>query len=403
MENVFKVVKENNQEHLLNVYDKLAGEQKETFFNQISSINYEYMNSLFEAKDHIEMMEKKLTSVNVTDSQKIDKKRYEPIGDNLIKSGKLAICSMAGGQGTRLGFNGPKGTYMLDLEKPISIFETIVNRLKEAHNKYDMLIYWYIMTSRQNNAETIKFFEDNNYFGYSKEHIIFFEQGELPLLDKNGKMVLNEEGNIFMAPDGNGGIFKALDEKGILNHMKEHGVEYLTVGNVDNILIHMIDPIALGVMKDNNSDLLAKSFMKPYPEGRWGVFCKMDGKLGVIEYSETPEELLNARNEEGELTFGDAHYGCNFFSRNLLERFASEKLPMHTAIKKNKVLCEDGNLKEIETYKFEAFIFDAFAKAENEMIYRIVKDEEFAPIKNKEGAESPETAIKLYKEFYNMK
>ena len=147
---------------------------------------------------------------------------------------------------------------------------------------------------------------------------------------------------------------------------------------------------------------MSRSFMKPFPEGKWGVFCKVNGKPRVIEYTETPRELLEARNEEGDLIYGDAHYGCNYFGIELLEKIVAEKLPMHSASKKNTGLNENGELEEMQTFKYEAFIFDGYSMSDDIIVYRGEKDEEFAPIKNKEGDESPETAIALYKKFYNM-
>ena len=402
-EDILEELKAYNQEHLLEFYDELEEEERKDLLEQISNIDFKYMKELFDGRDEFEMMDKEITNIAATDKDKIDKEKYEKIGTELIKEGKLAVCSMAGGQGTRLGFDGPKGTFMLDLDKPTSIFETIINKLKTAYDKYEVLIYWYVMTSKQNNDDIVKFFEDNNYFGYDKEHIIFFEQGEFPLLDSEGNVVLKDKNEVFMAPDGNGGIFRALGSEGVIEHMKNHKIKYLAVGNVDNILIHMVDPIMIGLMHEKNAELASKSFMKPSPEGKWGVFCKMDGKPRVIEYIETPRELLEARDEDGELLFGDAHFGCNFFDVDLLSRIVSEKLPMHAALKKNKAIMANGEFEEINTYKFEAFIFDAFSMAKDIIIFRVKRDEEFAPIKNKEGDESPKTAIMLYKKFYDMK
>jgi UDP-N-acetylglucosamine pyrophosphorylase len=206
-----------------------------------------------------------------------------------------------------------------------------------------------------------------------------------------------------MAPDGNGGIFNALDNRGIIEHMKANGIKTLAIGNVDNILIPMIDAVPLVLMQEKGIELLSRSFMKPSPEGKWGVFCKVNGKPRVIEYTETPRELLEARNEEGDLIYGDAHYGCNYFGIDLLEKIVTEKLPMHSASKKNTGLNENGEAEEMQTYKYEAFIFDGYSMSDDIIVYRGEKDEEFAPIKNKEGDETAETAIALYKKFYNMK
>ncbi len=391
-----------NQEHLLKFYNELDEHQKENLLNQISKIDFEYEKSLYENKDDISIIDNDIAPIQVISKEKIDTEKYDRIGEEYIKTGKLAVCSMAGGQGTRLGFDGPKGCYILDLDKPTSIFETIVKKLQEAYDKYNVCIYWYIMTSNQNHNETVGFFEQNNYFGYDKNHIIFFNQGELPLLDIRGKIALRDKANIFMAPDGNGGIFRALKNENIIEHMKNNNIKYLAVGNVDNILINMIDSTILGLMVDEQKDLASKSFMKPTPQGKWGVFCKKNGKPQVIEYIETPKELIEARNENNELLYGDAHFGCNYFDIDLLERISTEKLPMHAACKKNSILENSGEYDFSNTYKFEAFIFDSFEKANDVLIYRVKKDEEFAPIKNKEGDESPETAVELYKKFYGI-
>lgn len=402
-EEAIKLTKKYGQEQLLDFYGELSEKEKESLLKQISKIDFEYMKSLYENKDNYEMLDKEIISMDAIDSKKINKEMYEKIGENSIKNGELAVCSMAGGQGTRLGFNGPKATYMLDIGKPTSIFEIMTKKLQDAQEKFGVLINWYIMTSEQNNDETIAFFEKNNYFGYDKDYIKFFKQGELPLLDENGKIILKEKNEIFMAPDGNGGIFRALGTSGILDDMKKNGVKYLAVGNVDNILIYMADPLAVGLMIEKNAKILSKSFMKPRWDGKWGVFCKMDGKLRVIEYIETPEELLRACNSDGELLYGDAHFGCNFFSIDLLEKIEDEKLPMHAALKKNVHMNSKGEHEEINSYKFEAFIFDVFSATDDVLILRVEKDKEFAPVKNKEGNESPETAVELYKKFYGIK
>ena len=171
---ILEVLKKYNQEHLVKYYDELNTEEQENLLSQIERIDFEYMNELFNANHEFDMKENKITSVPAIEKKKLDLQKYEAIGAEKIKNGELAICSMAGGQGTRLGHSGPKGTLMLDLDKPTSIFETIAIKLKEAHKKYEVLIYWYVMTSEQNDEETQNFFIQNNFFGYDKEYIIFF-------------------------------------------------------------------------------------------------------------------------------------------------------------------------------------------------------------------------------------
>lgn len=311
---------------------------------------------------------------------------------------------MAGGQGTRLGHNGPKGTFIVDINPPKSIFEILVDKLKCIYKKYNVYLNWYIMTSVSNNDDTINFFEQNNYFNYPKDCITFFKQGELPLLDFEGKIALKSKSSIYMAADGNGGVFESLYRNGILNDMHKKGIEYLSIGNVDNILINQTDELLIGMMHDKDYDLASKSIPKRSADEPVGVFCKIDDKPAVIEYSDIDKNLSNLRDDNGELVYGDAHIGCNFFSLKLLDSIGNKKLPYHTAKKKNQILNFDGELVTSDvpnTYKYEAFIFDSFSMADDILIMQGKREEEFAPIKNAQGEDSPETAKKLYIDFYN--
>ena len=320
--------------------------------------------------------------------------------------GNLQYVLWPGGQGTRLGHNGPKGTFMVELEKPKSIFEILTDKLKEAYRNYGIFINWYIMTSESNDKDTQTFFADNDYFGYPKEHIRFFKQGELPIMNFEGKIVLEEKFKVFKAADGNGGIFEALSKSGILEDMKKEGIDYLNIGNVDNILIKQIDSLLLGMAYDGNYELASKSIVKSSPDERVGVFCKVNNRPSVIEYIDLDSEKAHLRDENGELVFGEAFFGNTLMSRKFLEKIANKKLPIHSAKKKNSYIDANGNKIESEnpnTYKFETFIFDAFEEADDILILRTKREEEFAPIKNREGDSSPETAKKLYMSFYSKK
>lgn len=399
-------LKEYGQEQLLQFYDELSQENQKKLLEEIASIDFEKMKRLYDNREIATLEAKNITFVPFVDKANMEQKEKEEteqLGAELIKNGKLAVCSMAGGQGTRLGFDGPKGTYMLDLEKPKSIFEILVDKLKNAYQMYGTYITWYIMTSKANDEQTKKFFEENSFFGYPKEYIVFFQQGELPLLTLEGKMILQEKGKVYQAADGNGGIFEALCQNHILEDMKEKNISYLCIGNVDNILIQQVDTLLLGMMKKKNYDLASKSIVKKSPTEKVGVFCKINGRPSVIEYIDLSTEQAEARNEEGELLFGEAYFGCCIFSRELLEKIGEKKLPFHAARKKNTYLGANGEMvmaTEPNTYKFEAFIFDGFKMADDILVMRVKREEEFAPIKNKEGEDSPETAKKLYRHYY---
>ena len=312
---------------------------------------------------------------------------------------------MAGGQGTRLGHNGPKGTFKLDVYgKGKYLFEILAENLKEANKRYNVVIPWYIMTSKENNNETVEFLEKNNYFGYDKETVIIFEQGELPLIDLEGKLLIGKDGKIKEASDGNGGVFSSLRTTGALADMKERGIKWVFIGGVDNALLKMADTILLGMAIDKDVQIASKSVVKANPHEKVGVFCKMNGHPKVIEYSELPEKMAEELDNNGELKYGESHIMCNLFTIDAIEKISKEPLIYHSAIKKNTYLDENKNEvipKEPNSYKFEAFIFDAFEFFDDIAILRGKREDDFAPVKNKEGVDSPRTAKELYEKFWN--
>lgn len=303
------------------------------------------------------------------------------------------------------GHDGPKGTYILNVKpNPKSLFEILCDNLKRARDKYNVVIPWYIMTSRENNKQTIKFFEDNNYFSYPKEAIRFFVQGELPMVDEDGKILIDETGLIKEAADGHGGIFEAMFKNDVVEDMKKNKIEWIFIGPVDNPLAKMVDEILVGICKDKNVLEAGKSLVKASPEEKVGVFCKKNGKPSVIEYTEITKEMANEVDENNQLIYGESHINCNIFNIKALEIIGNEKLPYHSAFKKATYLDLNGNIIKPEkpnSYKFESFIFDAFNKLDDMLILRVKREEEFAPVKNKEGVDSAESATNLYNKYHN--
>ena len=399
-----KILKYQKQEQIL----EYPIRNKEEFANEVLKINFEQLNKLYDKAIKNEKVENsKIEPIPYIEKDKLseeEKEHYKKIGENIIRNNEYAVVTMAGGQGSRLGHDGPKGTFDFGLENHKSIFEVLCDRLKEAYNKYNVYIPWYIMTSRQNNEETINFFEKNNYFGYSKENVYFFKQGELPVLNDQGKLMLNKEGNINTAADGHGGVFISMEKEKITENMKQRGIKWVFIGPVDNVLIKMIDPIFIGICQDKNVLAGGKSIIKAYPEERVGVFCKKSGKPDVIEYTEISKEMAEMKNDRGELVYAESHINCNMFNIDIIEKISKNKLPYHCAHKKIEYLNKEGQVEKPEepnAYKFEAFIFDAFKMLDEMTIFRVKREEEFAPIKNAEGKDSPETALELYKNFYS--
>ena len=279
----------------------------------------------------------------------------------------------------------------------------LCDNLKRAYQKYNVYIPWYIMTSQQNNDETVEFFEKNNYFNYSKENITFFKQGELPVLSEQGKILLNKDRMLNKAADGHGGIFNGMKTNGITEDMKQKGIKWVFFGPVDNVLAKMVDPIFIGLCEKKNVLAGGKSLVKAYPEEKVGVFCKRNGKPYVIEYTEISKEMAEKTNENGELAYAESHINCNMFNIKAIEDLTKYQLPYHCAHKKIEYIDKEGNLVKPEgpnAYKFESFLFDAFERLDDIAILRVKREEEFAPIKNALGEDSPETARKLYQNYW---
>ena len=407
MQLIRKTLKKYSQEHLLNGYDKLPETKQKQLLEQIEHTDFELINSLYnKTKEKAEISESEITPIEYWDKSKIkgEYKEFQETGEKAIRNGKLAVVTMAGGQGTRLGHKGPKGTFDIGLESHKSLFELLCDSLKTEGKKYGVTVPWFIMTSRENNKETVEFFAKHRNFGYEKDkNLFFFIQGELPMIDTEGKILIGEDGLIKEAADGHGGIYEALVKSGMIKKMRELGVEWIFVGGVDNCLAKMVDPILMGLAIEKNVTAAGKSVVKVSPQEKVGVFCKKNGKPSVVEYTEIPEEMAEEVDENGELVYGESHMLCNLFNIDAVERMGKKPLPYHIAFKKATYIDHDGN-KVIpdgpNAYKFEAFLFDAFGELDDMAILRVKREEEFAPVKNAQGTDSPETARELYNKYH---
>lgn len=407
-EDIIQLLKMYNQDHIIKLLGRLDEEQKVALIEQINEIDFNQIMELYEnTKKDLEIKENKIESIKYLDKDKLtknEKERFDELGEKVIVSGKYAVVTMAGGQGTRLGHTGPKGTFKLDVYgKGKYLFEILAENLKEANKKYNTIIPWYIMTSKENNDATQEFLERNNYFGYDKNNVMLFEQGELPLVDINGKMLIGKDLKIKEASDGNGGVFSSLRLTGMLADMKERGISWIFIGGVDNAILKMADVTLLGMAIDKNVQIASKSVVKANPHERVGVFCKMNGHPKVIEYSELPEKMAEEVDNDGELKYGESHIMCNLFTIDAIEKISKEPLIYHSAFKKNSYVDEEG--KEVipdepNSYKFEAFIFDSFELFDDIAILRGKREDDFAPVKNKEGVDSPKTAKELYEKYW---
>lgn len=403
---MYNKLKENGQEHLLAFYNTLKDEDKRELLSDIERIDFKLMQNLYnKAINGVENKKYDITPISYIDKLKLEAEEVEKamaLGSIAIKEGKLACITMAGGQGTRLGFDGPKGAYILDTDNNKSIFELLCDTLKSAYIKYGTKIQWYIMTSEANDKQTKNFFEENSYFDYGKENIHFFIQGELPMVSEDGKIILEEKGKIKFASDGHGGVFVAMNKNNVLQDMKQRKIEWVFIGAVDNPLVHMIDPLFLGLCEIKKVKLASKTVTKRNASEKVGVFCKKQGRPSVVEYTEITEEMANLRDENGELVYGESHILCNMFNVEILEKMELVPLEYHVAYKKSDYVNEEGIIIKPETpnaYKFESFIFDAFELADDILLLRTNRADEFAPVKNKEGLDSPKTSLEALREY----
>lgn len=405
---IINKLKEYEQTRTLKILEDIDEENRKKVIEQLKDINFPQLKELYnniKEEAEVDVGElKPIKSLNPAKITKEEKEAFEEIGANVVRTNKFAVATMSGGQGTRLGYKGAKGTLKIDVEpEPKYLFEIIVDTLQRANKKYNTIIPWYIMTSHENNQEIINFMEEHNYFGYNKDFVGFFEQGELPLITEDGQIMLDENYNIKKASDGNGSIFKSMYIKGVLEDMKEKGIEWVYIGSIDNVLLKMVDTLLMGVAIKEGSEIATRSIFKNTPRERIGSLCIQDGKVKVIEYSELPEDMVEAKDENGEILFGESHVMCNLFSLKALEKISLQNLQYHKAHKKYSYINEKGKLiqpEEPNAYKFEYFIFDSFEFFNQISIVRGKREEDFAPVKNKEGVDSPATASKLYNDYW---
>jgi UDP-N-acetylglucosamine/UDP-N-acetylgalactosamine diphosphorylase len=329
-----------------------------------------------------------------------EKKLYDDArrkGDELLRGGKVGAFLVAGGQGTRLGYDGPKGEYPVTPIKNKPLFHVFAEQLLAWSRDAGHAVPWYIMTSDVNDAPTRDFFKKNAHFGYDPADVFFFQQGMMPAFSMDGKLLLGEKDSLALSPDGHGGSLRALDKSGALADMRKRGVEHLSYFQVDNPIVHCIDPLFLGLHALTGSEMSSKTVPKAGPLEKVGNFVVGDGALQVIEYSDLPEELAKQTNPDGSLRFNAGSIAIHALAVSFVERLnhgGKLTLPWHRAEKKVPFVDDRGQLVKREkpnAVKLEQFVFDAIPLARNAIVYTTDRAEEFSPVKNAEGTDSPAT------------
>ncbi len=384
-----------SQQHVLHYYDKLSDTQKATLLSSIENIDFSAFKTLNMAEN------KQLGQVTPIDALSLkeikkQRSRYIQTGLAAIREGRVGVVLLAGGQGTRLGFNGPKGTFNIGVNKPLYIFECQINSIMASCAPAQTLPHLFIMTSPQNDEITRKFMEEHDYFGYDKKLIHFFVQGVAPAINYDGKILMAEKYKPVLTPDGNGGWFAALN-KAYGRMLSKWGIEWLNLAGVDNVLQKICDPAFIGATIGSGVNCGCKSVKKVSPEERVGVICKEDGVPTVIEYYDMPQKLKVRHDVKGELIFCYGVILNYLFSVEKLKETIKKKLPYHLAEK--KIPCIKGGKKFVPEapngYKLEQLAVDLVKLMGSCIAYEVEREVEFAPVKNATGADSVESARAL--------
>jgi UDP-N-acetylglucosamine/UDP-N-acetylgalactosamine diphosphorylase len=396
----------HGQSHLLRFWDELGASQRASLLSDIASIDFDLvaklhrdlvLNPAHAAAGTTGGASETLAPLRGQAPPPEARAAHRRAGLDALARGTCAAFLVAGGQGTRLGHDGPKGVFDIGLPSGKSLFQLQAERLLRLGRLCGKPVPWYIMTSRENHAATTEFFAAHKHFGLAAGQVFFFPQAEFPLTDADGRVLLADKGRVSLGPNGNGGCFPALEQSGALADMRRRGVEWLFLYSVDNALVRVCDPGFLGFAMASGLPAASKAVPKAAPEERVGVFCLRDGQPSVLEYSEMSAEQASVRDSEG-LLFGSANIAVHLFRRDFLEAHANAALPWHVAHK--KVPHVDGDGKPVSpaapnAYKFELFMFDLFPRAPGMAVLDVARAEEFAPVKNRDGADSPATARAL--------
>lgn len=394
------------QQQVFEAWDQLSDREKIHLMDQLKEADLSLLEKLYSSAGSPDKTAgfgpEKIIHQPVTEADFRERAYAEETGLEAIRQGRTAAFIVAGGQGSRLGFDGPKGMYPAGPVSGKSLFQFHGEKIRRYSEKYGVSIPWLVMTSEMNNSATCEYFEKMDYFGLDRKDVFIFPQHMIPSLDASGKLVLESPGSLFRNPDGHGGSLNALKDSGVLDMLKSRGIDIISYFQVDNPLTKIIDPVFVGYHILRKADVSSKAIMKNGPEEKVGVFVRFDdGRSGVVEYSDLPAEKAEQTDDSGILLYSAGSVAIHLFSVSFIERITSGtlSLPYHTARKKISIWRE-GRMQQTDGLKFEKFVFDSLPMADRTMVMEISREEEFAPIKNAEGADSPETSRALMEGLY---
>lgn len=400
-EEALKKLAAYGQEHVWKDADRLSETEKEALADQILATDFSVLSTLKENHSSDEAgVISPIAAMTLSDIAKKEDE-YRRIGLDAIRAGKIGAVLLAGGMGTRLGSDDPKGMYNIGITKEVFIFQRLIENLTDVTSEAGCPVDLFVMTSEKNDTATRTFFEEKNYFGYPKEHVFFFMQETAPAVDYDGHIYMENAGRMATSPNGNGGWFLSLERSKAGEYLKKSGIEWLNVFAVDNVLQRIADPVFVGATITSGAMSGSKVISKNAPDEKVGVMCLKDGKPSIVEYYELTDELRDARDASGEPAYNFGVILNYLFRVDELRRTAGITLPLHKVEKKIPYMDAHGNFikpEEPNGYKFEALVLDMIHEMGSSLPFEVVREKEFAPIKNKTGKDSVESARALCKQ-----
>lgn len=402
-----------NQTHVLRFWDELSEPEQQAFESELAAVDFETIFPLLAKVSNTDQADEgqpsrasrakapaRVVAQPSTDEDVKVREEAAAKGTELLSDGKVAVVTVAGGQGSRLGFDHPKGMFPIGPVTDRSLFQIFAEQIAARQSRHDCRIPWLIMTSSATHAETVQFFEQTQFFGLDSNHVRFFQQGSMPAVEAStGKLLLRTKNSLCLSPDGHGGLVTALRTSGLLEEMKSAGIQHLFYHQVDNPTVIMCDPVLIGLHHQYESELTTNVVKKSSPTERMGVLVDVDERTEIIEYSELTEEQASSTDDKGQWVFWAGNTAIHVVRLSFFDRLTSDgcRLELHLAHKKMPHVDDQGKQvdpPEPNAYKFERFIFDALPLAENALVVEGDRQREFHPVKNASGSDSPETSRK---------
>ncbi len=388
------------QTHLLNWYDTLTEREQDELLEQIADLDLNLLDVFADYLNEGEAERGTLAPLGALTLSEIAENfaKFDAAGLDAIRQGKVGAVLLAGGMGTRLGCDSPKGMFNIGVNKPLYIFECLIRNLLEVVDRAGAYVPLFIMTSEKNDEDTRAFLKEMGYFGYNAEYVHFFIQEMAPAVDENGNILLEEKGRIAVSPNGNGGWYSSMIKAGLQPVLHKEGIEWLNVFAVDNVLQRIADPVFVGATILSGATSGSKVVSKSAPEERVGVLCLEDGTPSIVEYYEMTEEMISSREPDGTLSYNYGVILNYLFRTDHLERIAGNNMPVHVVHKKVPYINENGDPVKPEkenAYKFETLVLDMIHMQEKCLSFEVDRQREFAPVKNAEGVDSVESAREL--------